>query len=83
MLTGQEKSRRHRKVNSRDIKKIRRKLGISQRKLAGLCGVSPRTVQGWELGRPPSGAAVKLLMNAEKLAEMTPDKVTVMNEAKP
>ena len=37
-------------MNDLDIKKIRKKLGISQEQLAEMVGVHPRTVQNWESG---------------------------------
>lgn len=40
---------------------IRARLGLSVRDVGALCDCSPRTVQGWELGRPPSAAALNAL----------------------
>jgi len=45
----------------------REKLGLSQREMAALMGVSPRTLQNWEQGqREPSQAAKMLLRVAIK-----------------
>lgn len=43
----------------------RAKMGLSQQAFAQLLGVSPRTLQDWELGRrAPTGAAKTLLLVA-------------------
>jgi putative transcriptional regulator len=48
--------------NTDDIKKIRRKTGLSQVLFAGSLGVSPKTVEAWENGRnKPEGASRRLL----------------------
>jgi DNA-binding transcriptional regulator YiaG len=65
------KNPKERTVTASSIRKIRAKIGVSQRKFAGLCGVSPRTVQGWEIGRPPSGPAIQLLKNISTLTRKT------------
>lgn len=45
-----------------DIVTIRRKLDLTQKDLAAVIGVSPRTVEAWEAGaNAPSGAASRLL----------------------
>ena len=43
------------------IKAIRAKLEISTQQLADKIGVSRRTVEGWEQGRPISTPALKLI----------------------
>jgi transcriptional regulator with XRE-family HTH domain len=43
------------------VKEIRAKFGLSTEQLAQECGVSRRTVEGWEQGRPLREAALKLL----------------------
>lgn len=43
------------------IKAIRAKLGWSTQQLADVCGVSRRTVEGWEQGRMPSAAALNVM----------------------
>ena len=48
--------------NNNDIKKIRKKTGLSQVMFAGSLGVSPKTVEAWENGRnKPEGASRRLL----------------------
>lgn len=37
-------------MNELDVKKIRRVLGVSQKKLAEMVGVSEKTIQNWEYG---------------------------------
>lgn len=45
-----------------DVVRMRKVLNLSQRGLAGVLGVSPRTVESWEAGKNvPSGAARHLL----------------------
>lgn len=44
-----------------DVQKLRESLGLTREDLAEMMGVSPRTVEGWELGRPIGGAARKIL----------------------
>ncbi len=45
-----------------DVARTRQALNLSQRALAGVLGVSTRTVEAWEAGRNvPSGAARHLL----------------------
>ena len=43
------------------IRSIRDKLGLTARQLGELCGVSERTVNGWEQGRMPETAALNML----------------------
>jgi DNA-binding transcriptional regulator YiaG len=43
------------------IKWLREKLNFSVKDLAEKCGVSPRTVEGWEQGRLPSKSALLLM----------------------
>lgn len=43
------------------IKAIRTKCGLSTQALADLCGVSRRTVEGWEQGRMPTAAALNVM----------------------
>lgn len=44
-----------------DVKKIREKMGVTQLQLAGMCGVTLRTVQNWETGKSLPERAQKLL----------------------
>lgn len=39
-------------MNGLDIKDLRLKIGVTQRELAGMIGVSEKTVQNWEYGKP-------------------------------
>ena len=49
-------------IDYRDgIQKIRDSLGLSTTELGKLCGVSRRTVEGWEQGRQPSAAALNAM----------------------
>lgn len=43
------------------IKQVRKAQGWTVAQLADHCGVSWRTVQGWEMGRVPSKPALKLI----------------------
>lgn len=52
-------------MTPRQVKILREKLGLLQRELAGLLGVSTRTVQGWENGRRPHGSAARLMRDME------------------
>lgn len=45
-----------------DVARMRKALNLSQRSLATVLGVSPRTVEAWEAGKnEPSGSARRLL----------------------
>ena len=49
-----------------DILRIRSELRLSQKALACVIGVSPRTVEAWEAGRnAPSGPAARMLFLIE------------------
>ena len=43
------------------IKSVRSSLGLSTQQLADYCGVSRRTVEGWEAGRMPTAAALNVM----------------------
>jgi DNA-binding transcriptional regulator YiaG len=43
------------------IRALREKLSLSTQALADLCGVSRRTVEGWEQGRLPSAGALNVM----------------------
>ena len=44
------------------IKDIRAKLGLTQGLMGGIVGVSPKTIEAWEIGfRRPSGSAMRVL----------------------
>ena len=44
-----------------DIQPLRKLLGLSVADIAEISGVSPRTVEGWEQGRPISESAIMLI----------------------
>lgn len=44
-----------------DIKDLRKQLDVTQQELAEMCGVTLRTVQNWETGKPIPERAMKLL----------------------
>ena len=44
-----------------DVKKLRDQLRVTQQELAEKCGVTLRTVQNWETGKPIPERALKLL----------------------
>jgi transcriptional regulator with XRE-family HTH domain len=46
---------------SEKIKAMRLQRGITTQQLAERCGVSRRTVEGWEQGRTPSNTALTIL----------------------
>jgi len=48
-------------MTAAEIRKLRGKTKVSQRKFAGLLGVGLRTVQNWENGEKPSKQSAKLL----------------------
>jgi len=52
------------------IKLLRSKLKLSTANLANACGVSPRTVEGWEQGRSPSAAALNAMANLMKVGSV-------------
>ncbi len=50
------------KYSNEDIKRIRNAAGMTQAVFANYMGVSPKTVEAWELGRThPTGPAYRLL----------------------
>ncbi len=50
------------KYSNKDIKRIRNKAGMTQAVFANYMGVSPKTVEAWELGRThPTGPAYRLI----------------------
>ena len=50
------------KYSNVDIKKIRTRAGMTQAVFADYLGVSPKTIEAWELGRThPTGPANRLL----------------------
>ncbi len=64
------KGRRTRIAVPSDIRRVRKKLHLSQSAFSSLMGVSLRTLQEWEQGRRhPSGPACSLLRIASKHPE--------------
>jgi DNA-binding transcriptional regulator YiaG len=43
------------------VEELRARLGLSRQALADACGVSRRTVEGWEQGRLPGAAALNVM----------------------
>ena len=70
-------------MNSFEIKELRRKLQLSQNRLAAELGVTLATVGRWECGlREPSNLAVramKLLLDVNRLEKMLSHKKGVRN----
>lgn len=46
-----------------EVKKLREARGWTQLELAEKCGVTLRTIQNWEAGKPMSNAQIKLLQS--------------------
>lgn len=68
------------KYSNEDIKKIRNKAGMTQAVFANYMGVSPKTVEAWELGRThPTGPAYRLL---DILAENKQDSLSFIKKCK-
>ena len=66
------------KYSNEDIKKIRNKAGMTQVVFANYMGVSPKTVEAWELGRThPTGPAYRLL---DILAENNEDSLSFIKK---
>lgn len=62
ILAGECEPLRRFVVESRDVRRIRERLAVSQNAFANLMGVSVNTVQNWEQGRRvPTGPARVLL----------------------
>jgi putative transcriptional regulator len=56
-----------RPLSSRQIKKLREKLDLSQPVFAACLNVSPATVKAWEQGaKKPNGASLRLLQIVER-----------------
>jgi len=57
-------------MSPEDIKTIRKKLNLTQQKLADLIGARQHTVARWETGlHQPTGAYLKALMELQKKAD--------------
>ncbi len=59
---GRKKAARTTQIGQPDVRKIRKKAGLSQSEFARMIHVSPKTLQNWEQRRrQPNGPAVALL----------------------
>src|SRR6185436_10601197 len=67
-LTLPTRRRRLCGMTKSEVKKIRKKLGLTQKQFAGLIGVEPNSVWRWEAGtHPPSEPSIRLMrMELEK-----------------
>lgn len=67
-----------------EIKSIRLNLGLTTLQLADKVGVSPRTVEGWEQGRPASKLAIQviLLIASPKIALPNPRRASNRSPAR-
>ena len=66
------------KFSNEDIKRIRNNAGMTQAVFANYMGVSPKTVEAWELGRThPTGPAYRLL---DILAEGKQDSLSFIKK---
>jgi putative transcriptional regulator len=64
---GEKTGARVHKVKPSDVRRARRRLGLSQDRFAGALGVSASTLRKWEQGRrAPTGAAKTLLKIIER-----------------
>lgn len=60
------------KYTAKEVQKIRKSTGMSQKLFAGYLGVSGKTVEAWEAGiNCPSGAASRILNMMEMDEELT------------
>lgn len=55
-----------------DVKKVRRRLGLSQGEFAAQFGISPATVRNWEQGRRQPEGPARVLLN---IIDREPDVV--------
>ena len=49
-----------------DVKKIRKRLNMTQKELAEKMGVNPRTVQNWENGKPIPESSLNLIRKLDE-----------------
>ncbi len=69
-----------REYTNKEIKRIRNKAGMTQSVFASYLGVSPKTVEAWELGRThPTGPANRLIGILDDGKESILPFVTVTN----
>ena len=72
ILHGRRRPSRSFVFDSLEVKRIRRKLRLSQSEFSRVFGISAGTLRGWEQGRRvPHGAAAVLL----RIADSRPDAV--------
>jgi putative transcriptional regulator len=70
ILRGHAKPKRAFKLDEPDVRRIRRRLHLSQSEFSTLFGISPATLRNWEQSRrKPQGPARVLLRVAEKNPE--------------
>jgi DNA-binding XRE family transcriptional regulator len=70
-------------MNDLDVKKIRKKIGVSQEVLAEMVGVHPRTVQNWEAGGvvPKSKHAIlRDILKTQQMDSDQNDSITIPRE---
>ncbi len=72
MMRGERKPARCFRVRLDNIKKVRKKLGMSQPEFAQLLGISVKTLQAWEAQRlqPSRDMALSLLQIAQQYPEV-------------
>ncbi len=56
------------------VRLLRTRLGLSTADLASLCGVSPRTVEGWEQGRVPNVVSLYAMRDLLRKKPRTKEK---------
>ncbi|HAT54842.1 MAG TPA: transcriptional regulator [Lactobacillus sp.] len=50
------------RFDAKAVKQLRKNLNVTQKTMAHLLGISPRTVESWEIGRAePNGSSRRLL----------------------
>lgn len=77
IFRGEAQPSRRFTLETPDVTAIRHTLKLSRTQFAGMIGVSPRTLEGWEQGRrQPTGAARIFLAIAAKHPEIVAETVT-------
>jgi DNA-binding transcriptional regulator YiaG len=81
-LRASEEEVRVARISARVVKNLRKKLGISQEKLAALAGVTPGAVAAWEQGRArPRGANKSAVIALRKLGRRDVKRLLAAREA--
>lgn len=76
ILRGERRAARAFRLETPDVKQLRRLYGLSQKKFAVLLGISISTLRNWEQGRRrPEGSAQVLLRVVAKHPEAVLDTV--------